>query len=59
LLFSIAGLVVVIDAVAFTLRWWLAAPLLLSYFSMAAGLLTVAAAFAVGLVQFVVGRRSD
>jgi hypothetical protein len=59
LLFSIAGLVVVIDAVAFTLRWWLAALLLLSYFSMAAGLLTVAAAFAVGLVQFVVGRRSD
>jgi hypothetical protein len=53
-------MVVVIDAVAFTLRWWLAALLLiLSYFSTAAGVLTVAAAFAVGLVQFVVGRRSD
>jgi hypothetical protein len=59
LLFSFAGLVVIIDAIAFTPRWWLAAMLLIfSYFSMAGGALTVAAAFAVGAVQFVVGRRS-
>ena len=59
LLFSIAGLVVIIDAAAFTPRWWLAALLLiLSYFSIAGGALTVAAAFAIGMVQFVVGRRS-
>lgn len=59
LLFSIAGLAVVIDAVAFTARWWLAALLLiLSYFSMSAGVLAMAAAFAVGTVQFVVRRRS-
>lgn len=59
LLFSIAGLVVVTDAAAFTPRWWLAALLLiLSYFSMAGGALTIAAAFAIGVVQFIVGRRS-
>ena len=59
LLFSIAGLVIIIDAAAFTPRWWLAALLLiLSYFSIASGALTVAAAFAIGMVQFVVGRRS-
>jgi hypothetical protein len=59
LLFSIAGLVIIIDAAAFTPRWWLAALLLIvSYFCMAGGALTVAAAFAVCVVQFVVGRRS-
>jgi hypothetical protein len=51
--------VAVHDAAAFTPRWWLAVLLLiLSYFCMAGGVLTVAAAFAVGVVQFVVGRRS-
>jgi len=59
LLFTVSGLVVIIDAAAFALRWWLAALLLiLSYFCMAGGTLTVAAAFAVGVVQFIVGRRS-
>lgn len=59
LLFSIAGLVVIIDAAAFTPRWWLAALLLiLSFFSMAAGALSMTAAFAVGVVQFIAGRRS-
>jgi hypothetical protein len=59
LLFSIAGLVTIVDAAALTLRWWLAMLLLIaSYFCMAGGLLTVAAAFAVCVVQFVVGRRS-
>ena len=59
LLFTVSGLAVIIDAAAFALRWWLAVLLLnLSYFCMAGGTLTVAAAFAVGMVQFVVGRRS-
>ena len=59
LLFSISGLVVISDAEAFTPRWWLAALLLiLSYFSIAGGALTVAAAFAISMVQFVAGRRS-
>jgi hypothetical protein len=59
LLFSIAGLVTIIDAAALTLRWWLATLLLIaSYFCMAGGVLTVAAAFAVCVVQFAVGRRS-
>jgi hypothetical protein len=59
LLFTVSGLVVIIDAAAFALRWWLAVLLLiLSYFCMAGGTLTVAAAFAVGVVQFIVGRRS-
>jgi hypothetical protein len=59
LLFSISGLVVISDAEALTPRWWLAVLLLiLSYFSIAGGALTMAAAFAVGMVQFVVGRRS-
>jgi hypothetical protein len=59
LLFSIAGLVTIVDAAALTLRWWLATLLLIaSCFCMAGGVLTVAAAFAVCVVQFAVGRRS-
>jgi hypothetical protein len=59
LLFTVFGLVVIIDAAAFAPRWWLAVLLLiLSYFCVASGALTAAAAFAVGVVQFVVGRRS-
>jgi hypothetical protein len=59
LFFSIAGLRVITDAAAFTPRWWLAALLLiLSYFSMAAGAISVAAAVAIGVVQVIVGRRS-
>jgi hypothetical protein len=59
LLFSISGIVVISDAEAFRPRWWLAALLLiLSYFSIAGGALTVAAAFAISMVQFVAGRRS-
>jgi hypothetical protein len=59
LLFTVSGLVLIIDAAAFAPRWWLAVLLLiLSYFCMAGGALTVVAAFAVGVVQFVVGRRS-
>lgn len=60
LLFSIAGLYAIIDATAFTPHWWTALLLLLiSYFSLASGALTVAAAFATCVVQFVVGRRSS
>ena len=59
LLFSIGGLVIIVDAKAFTPRWWLATLfLVLSYFSMAGGALTMAAAFAISAVQFAVGRRS-
>ena len=59
LLFSIAGLAIVVDAKAFTPRWWLATLfLVLSFFSMAGGVLTMAAALAIGAVQFAVGRRS-
>ena len=59
LLFSIAGLAIVVDAKAFTPRWWLATLfLVLSFFSMAGGVLTMAAALAIGTVQFAVGRRS-
>lgn len=58
-LFTVFGLVVIIDAAAFAPRWWLAVlRLILSYFCVASGALTVAAEFAVGVVQFVVGRRS-
>jgi hypothetical protein len=58
LLFSIAGLYAIIDATAFTARWWLAMLLVTSYFSLAAGTLAAAAAFAVCVLQFVIGRRS-
>ena len=59
LLFSVAGLVAIVEAAAFTLRWWLAMLLLvISYFSSAAGALSAAAAFAICLVQFAVVRRS-
>lgn len=59
LLFSIAGLLAIIEATAFTPRWWTALLLLLiSYFSLASGALTVAAAIAVCVMQFIAGRRS-
>ena len=59
LLFSIGGVVIIVDAKAFTPRWWLATLfLVLSYFSMAGGALTMAAAFAISAAQFAVGRRS-
>jgi hypothetical protein len=59
LLFSIAGLLAIVHAAAFTPRWWLALLLgLLGYFSMAPGMLAVVAGFSTCAVQFVVGRRS-
>jgi hypothetical protein len=59
LLFSISGLTVIIGSAAFSPRWCLSLFLLiLSFFSMAGGALTMAAAFAVTLVQLVIGRRS-
>jgi hypothetical protein len=59
LLFSVAGLFAIIHAAAFTPRWWLSALLLiLSYFSLASGALSMAAAFAVCLVQTIVRQRS-
>jgi len=59
LLFSIGGLVAIVDAPTFTTRWWLAMLLLiLSYFSIASGALSMAAAFAICLVQTIVRRRS-
>jgi hypothetical protein len=58
LLFSLAGMLAIIKAAAFTLNWWLATLLLVtSYFSMAAGALTTAAAFAFCALQFFVGHR--
>jgi len=57
--FSIAGLLAIIAAGAFALRWWIALALLvLSYFSMAGGAATAAAAFAICALQLAVGRRS-
>ena len=59
LLFSIGGLAAIVDAAAFTVRWWLAMLLMVaSYFSMSGGLLSAAAAFAVCLMQVVVLRRT-
>jgi len=59
LLFSVGGLLAIIEAAAFSARWWLALLLVLvSYFSLASGALTAAAAFAICAVQFAVGRRS-
>jgi hypothetical protein len=52
-LVSIAGIFVVTSANAFSPFWWLAFLLIsLSYFCMASGALTVAAAFAICFVQF-------
>jgi len=59
LLFSLAGLALIIDAPALIGRWWLALMLIIaSYFSMAGGLMTAAAAFAVCLLQALTGQRS-
>jgi hypothetical protein len=59
LLFSVAGLFAIIHAAAFTPRWWLAMLLLiLSYFSVASGALSVAAAFAICSLQTIARRRS-
>lgn len=52
LIFSIAAIIAIVGAKAFTPRWWLAVLLLLSsYFSMAAGTTTTAAAFSICAVQ--------
>ncbi len=57
--FSIAGLLAIIEATAFTLRWWIALlALLLSYFSMASGSASMAAAFSICAVQMVIGCRA-
>jgi hypothetical protein len=59
LLFSIGGLVAISDAFAFTTRWWAGlAMLILSYFCLASGALTVASAFSICVVQFSIRRRS-
>ena len=53
------ALVAIAETSAFTSRWWLAALcLLVSYFSMASGALTTAAAFAICALQVLLGRRS-
>ena len=58
-LFSIAGLLAIIAAAAFTPRWWIALLLLIaSYFSMAGGAATMAAGFAICVVQYASGRRA-
>jgi hypothetical protein len=60
LFFSMSGLLAVTAAAAFTPRWWIGTSLLLvSCFSMAGGVLTMAAAFAICTVQFFVKRRSS
>ncbi len=59
LLFGIAGLIAVMPAAAFSPRWWLAiVTMVIGFFCLASGAFTVAAAFAAGLVQFAVGRRT-
>ena len=56
---SLSGLIVLHGASAFTTRWWLATLLLcLSYFCMAGGTLTMAAASTLCLIQLATGRRS-
>ena len=58
LLFSIAGIVAIVGAQAFTPRWWIAALLMLcSYFSLAGGATAAAAAFSICVVQMAVGSR--
>jgi hypothetical protein len=58
LLFSLAGIVAITEAAAFSPRWWIAALFLLfSYFSMAGGTTAAAAAFFVCAVQMAVGAR--
>ena len=57
LLFSLAGIVAITEAAAFSPRWWIAVVFLLfSYFSMAGGT-AAAAAFFVCAVQMAVGAR--
>jgi hypothetical protein len=59
LLFGIAGVLLICEARAFSIRWWVALLLaVLSFFSMASGALTTAVAFAIGVTQFAVDRRS-
>jgi hypothetical protein len=58
LLFSVAGIVAITEAAAFSPRWWIAAVFLLfSYYSMAGGTAATAAAFFVCAVQMAVGAR--
>jgi hypothetical protein len=58
-LLGLAGLLALVAAPAFTLRWWSAISLfLLGYLSMAGGAATVAAAFAICALQVAVRRRS-
>ena len=58
LLFSIGGLVIIVDAKAFTPRWWLATLFLVLTISVWPARRTMAAAFAISAVKFAVGRRS-
>lgn len=59
MLFGIGSVLLFCEARAFSTRWWVALFLaVLSYFSMASGALPVAAAFAIGVIQFNTARRS-
>jgi hypothetical protein len=59
ILASLVGLILLPNATAFTTRWWIATLLLCaSYFCMASGAATLAAAIALCVVQLAVGRRS-
>lgn len=60
LLFGIAGLIAIMPAAAFSLRWWLAiVTMVIGFFCLASGTFAVAAAFAAGLAQFAVGRAGE
>jgi hypothetical protein len=60
LFFSIAGMMAIGGARAFAARWWLAVLLATcSYFSMAGGTTTTAAAFSLCTVQMAVGARGS
>jgi hypothetical protein len=58
LLFSIAGIVCIVGARAFTPWWWIAALFILcSYFSMAGGVAAAMAAFSICAAQMAIGLR--
>ena len=58
LLASISGLLAIVGAAAFGLRWWIGFLLLVaSYFCTAGGALSVSVAVAVSLAQFAAGQR--
>ena len=59
LLFGLAGLMAIVDAVAFSPRWWMAVLfVVVGYFGMAGGALAAAAAFVACALQVALGRRS-